>query len=182
MESPGTRRIALNKDGLIASETFTQYPSPYVLHPEDATKGALALTFDDGPDPIYTPQVLNVLEKHHVPATFFVIGEHADRYPGIVRRCWNDGCEIGNHTFTHPNILRVSDLRAKLEINATQRTIESIIGHSSRLFRAPYGEGDSNAEGQNGDLLRILQKMGYVIVDMGINRWTGCNLRWTNEG
>lgn len=174
-EKPGTRDVSFDKDGLIASEDFTTYPSPFMVHhfgngPE--AQNALALTFDDGPDPEFTPQILKVLKDNHVPGTFFVIGKQAERYPNVVKECWDAGCEIGNHTYTHPHILDVSRLRAELEINAAQRTIESIIGHSTKLFRAPYGEGDNITPGnENGQLLQSLQKMGYVVVDMNIDPW-----------
>src|SRR6202008_4100228 len=95
-------------------------------------------TFDDGPDPEYTAPILATLAAEHVPGTFFVIGEDAIAYPGLVRRIVAGGNEIGNHSYTHPNLAEVSPLGTMLELNATQRLIEAYTGRSTRLFRAPY--------------------------------------------
>lgn len=170
-ERPGIRQVAFDKDGLISSEKFSEYPTPFLVHHYGNRPGVLALTFDDGPNPKFTPEILKVLKKYKVPATFFVVGQQAERYPKIVKDCWDAGCEIGNHTYTHPHILDISKLRAELEINATQRIIESITGHSTKLFRAPYGDGqDKIAPGEaSGQFLESIQKMGYVIVDMNID-------------
>ena len=70
------------------------------------TAKAIALTFDDGPDPRWTPQILDILHREHVPATFFVVGENAEAHPGLIQREWNEGMEIGNHSFTHPEMDR----------------------------------------------------------------------------
>lgn len=69
-----------------------------------AVPKTLALTFDDGPDPVWTPKILDVLEREHVPATFFVIGENALEHPQLLRRIVADGSELGNHSYTHPNL------------------------------------------------------------------------------
>jgi len=171
---PGTRKITFDSDGMINSEEFSAYPSPNLLaRYGGGDNKLLALTFDDGPDPKYTPEILEVLKKHHVPATFFTIGANADRYPYIVKACWDAGCEIGNHTFNHPDIDTISRLRIELEINATQRTIESIIGHSTKLFRPPYGSSaDSQPEGLGGKEIQIraeIRDLGYLTVGMNID-------------
>src|SRR5258708_15256111 len=98
----------------------------------------LVLTFDDGPDPNYTPRFLDILSKYHVPATFFVIGINAENNIPIVKREYKEGHEIGNHTFTHPNIAKVSQRRAILEMESTRLLIECITWHSTIMFRAPY--------------------------------------------
>jgi peptidoglycan/xylan/chitin deacetylase (PgdA/CDA1 family) len=69
----------------------------------------VALTFDDGPDPTWTPQILSILRKHHVPATFFVVGSMASRHPELLRAIHDSGSEIGLHTFTHPDLVDVSE-------------------------------------------------------------------------
>jgi peptidoglycan/xylan/chitin deacetylase (PgdA/CDA1 family) len=96
------------------------------------------LTFDDGPDPEYTPKVLDILKKEKVPAAFFVVGMEAENNLPLLKRIYNEGHEIGNHTFTHPNIATVSTERAATEIESTRLLIEAITGHSTVLFRAPY--------------------------------------------
>jgi peptidoglycan/xylan/chitin deacetylase (PgdA/CDA1 family) len=98
----------------------------------------LVLTFDDGPDPNYTPRILDILSEYHVPATFFIVGINAENNIPIVKREFKEGHEIGNHTFTHPNIAKVSQRRAILELESTRLLIECITGHSTIMFRAPY--------------------------------------------
>ena len=124
-------------------------------------QGKLALTFDDGPDPEWTPQILDILKAKGVHASFFIIGENADAYPDLVQRDVAEGHDVGNHTFTHPNLGERPDALVTLEINATQRLFEAITGRSMRLFRAPYF-GD--AEPTTADEIvpiEIAQAMGY---------------------
>lgn len=102
----------------------------------------VALTFDDGPHPVYTPQILDILRKHDAKATFFVIGQNAEKYPEIVKRAFNEGHEIGNHTYTHPDMNRIDRQKASEEIEKTAHTIEEITGKKSVLFRSPGGYFD----------------------------------------
>lgn len=170
MPRQGKRRLATNEDGLIDSEKYTQYPSEFIIKRYGNPKKEVALTFDDGPDPANTPRILKVLKQYGAPATFFVIGKSAEQYHDIVKDCWDSGCEIGNHTFTHPHIAQVSRLRAELELNATQRAIERITGHSTKLFRPPFGEGaDTNPGADDIALLQEAQDLGYVTVGMNID-------------
>ncbi len=166
----GLREIVWGANGTIANETYKVLPSPYVVRRTgggDAKK--IALTFDDGPDPSYTPKMLDILEAKRAPAAFFVIGENVLEHPGLVRRIAADGFELGNHSFTHPNLAQVTDLGTRLELNATQRLIESYTGRSMRLFRAPYF-GD--AEPSTADELRpalLAQQRGYTIVGLHVD-------------
>ena len=98
----------------------------------------VALTFDDGPDPQWTPQVLAVLAKYHVPATFFVVGSRAAHYPELVRAIRASGSEIGLHTFTHPDLREVSPTRVDQEFAATQLALAGATGQMSYLVRPPY--------------------------------------------
>lgn len=128
---------------LITEQDYVQLPSGYVIRKfaEDSTVGPghkLILTFDDGPSADYTPQILDILEKEKVPATFFVVGMEAERNIPILQRINRDGFEIGNHTFTHHNIAKMSLGRALIEMKLTRLLIESITGRSTILFRAPY--------------------------------------------
>jgi peptidoglycan-N-acetylglucosamine deacetylase len=123
----------------IEEETYDSLPSKFVARKygtQDSMK--LVLTFDDGPDPNYTPRILDILSKYHVPATFFVVGINAENNIPIVKREFREGHEIGNHTFTHPNIAKVSTRRAILEMESTRLLIECITGRSTIMFRAPY--------------------------------------------
>jgi cellulose synthase/poly-beta-1,6-N-acetylglucosamine synthase-like glycosyltransferase/spore germination protein YaaH/peptidoglycan/xylan/chitin deacetylase (PgdA/CDA1 family) len=131
-------------DQLIAEQDYEQLPSGYVIRKfaEDTTPAGpghkLILTFDDGPSDEFTPQILNILEKEKIPATFFIVGLNAESNIPILQRIYKDGFEIGNHTFTHHNIAKMSLVRSDIEMKATRLLIESITGRSTILFRAPY--------------------------------------------
>lgn len=100
----------------------------------------VALTFDDGPDAIMTPRVLDVLNRHGVKAAFFLVGEKARKYPDLVRRIVDDGHIIGNHTYTHSAIFPLSGRQSvQKDIADTQQAVESITGIKMRLFRPPFG-------------------------------------------
>ncbi|KHD84269.1 polysaccharide deacetylase family protein [Bacillus ginsengihumi] len=98
----------------------------------------VALTFDDGPNPVYTPQILNVLAKYHAKATFFVIGAHVVKYPYLIEREIKEGHEIGNHTFQHSYNLNMNEKFLKSELNQTSDAVQSITGVRPALFR-PVG-------------------------------------------
>lgn len=97
-----------------------------------------ALTFDDGPSP-YTPQILKILNEYHIRATFFVLGENAKKYPDLIRQIHADGHIIGNHTWNHSNLTRLSSAQIKEELQSTNQLIESLTGAAPHLFRPPYG-------------------------------------------
>ncbi|GAC1480727.1 MAG: glycosyltransferase [Flavisolibacter sp.] len=130
---------------LISEENYDSLPSmfsakKYGWNNNDTirNKKKIVLTFDDGPDPQWTPKILDILAAKHVPASFFIVGLNAENNIPIVKRMYREGHEIGDHTFTHPNIAEVSKKRAILEIESTRLLIECITGHSTILFRAPY--------------------------------------------
>ncbi|HUH55201.1 MAG TPA: glycosyltransferase, partial [Rhodanobacter sp.] len=168
--SPGARSIEVDKDdGSIDDESYASLPSSYVIQRAGTLPRKIALTFDDGPDPEWTPQILDILKARHVPATFFIIGENAEMSPKLVQREVAEGHDVGNHTFTHPNLGESPAGIVSLELNATQRLFEALTGHSMRLFRAPYF-GD--AEPTTADELvpiQIAQKMGYLSVGLHVD-------------
>ncbi len=101
----GWRNLDIDQStGFVKSEDFVSTPSSYVIERGGDHPGLIALTFDDGPDPRWTPAILDILKKENVPATFFIIGKNGQSYPDLLRRIVNEGHEIGNHTFTHPNL------------------------------------------------------------------------------
>jgi cellulose synthase/poly-beta-1,6-N-acetylglucosamine synthase-like glycosyltransferase/spore germination protein YaaH/peptidoglycan/xylan/chitin deacetylase (PgdA/CDA1 family) len=145
--SPQEGKIKIEIDTaelLIAEQDYQQLPSGYIIQKfaEDTTEPGpghkLILTFDDGPDAEWTPQILDILEKEKIPATFFVVGLQAEKNIPILQRINKLGFEIGNHTFTHNNVAKMSNQRAALEMKLTRLLIESITGRSTILFRAPY--------------------------------------------
>jgi peptidoglycan/xylan/chitin deacetylase (PgdA/CDA1 family) len=101
---------------------------------------SVCLTFDDGPDAEHTPRILDVLKKEGVPATFFVIGRHAARYPELVRRIGAEGHVVGNHSYTHPAPHTVSSRQMMREVRQTDHLLAEILGNSPRLFRPPHGK------------------------------------------
>ena len=126
-------------DMLISEESYDKLPSTYVIRKlGTTTKRKLVLTFDDGPDPLYTRQILDTLAYYHVPASFFIVGFEAENNIPLVKRIFREGHEIGNHTFFHPNMAKVSTQRANLEMDGTRLLIECITGHSTVMFRAPF--------------------------------------------
>jgi cellulose synthase/poly-beta-1,6-N-acetylglucosamine synthase-like glycosyltransferase/peptidoglycan/xylan/chitin deacetylase (PgdA/CDA1 family) len=98
----------------------------------------IALTFDDGPSRRWTPQILAILEREHVTATFFEIGANAVRYPGLTRRIVRNGFELGNHTFTHPDLAAIPSWERELQVDMTESAFSGIVGVRTRLLRPPY--------------------------------------------
>jgi len=118
----------------------------------------VALTFDDGPHPVFTPKVLDILKRYQVRATFFLIGARVERYPDIARRIVAEGHEVGNHTYSHPKDLPKEgweEVRAELERGA--RAIERVTGVRPKLFRPPFGY-------INYRLHTLAQLKGYMVV------------------
>jgi cellulose synthase/poly-beta-1,6-N-acetylglucosamine synthase-like glycosyltransferase/peptidoglycan/xylan/chitin deacetylase (PgdA/CDA1 family)/spore germination protein YaaH len=151
--------------GLIVNETYNGYPSSYYIQRAGfAGPKTIALTFDDGPDPANTPEILDVLKQFKVPATFFVIGRNAESNPDLLRRIYDEGHEIGSHTFNHPNLDHTTDQRTEMELNATQRAIQGITGRTTVLFRPPYNADIEPTKPE--DVRPIIQasKLGYITV------------------
>jgi peptidoglycan-N-acetylglucosamine deacetylase len=154
---------------LFTDENYDAYPLSYDIDQIGAAKKKLAITFDDGPDPRWTPQILNVLKEKNVPAAFFVIGVATSENPEILRREYAEGHEIGNHTYTHPNFDEITKTQIRWELNLTQRLIESTIGVKSILFRPPYGIDHQPEYAEEVAQLPIAQDMGYLIVGQKID-------------
>jgi cellulose synthase/poly-beta-1,6-N-acetylglucosamine synthase-like glycosyltransferase/peptidoglycan/xylan/chitin deacetylase (PgdA/CDA1 family)/spore germination protein YaaH len=155
--------------GLITASEYLSIPSSYVIRRTGYRPGTVALTFDDGPDPEWTPRILDILKQEKVPAAFFIIGENGESNPQLVRRIVAEGHDLGNHSFTHPNLGEIPGRLTRLELTATQRLIESLTGRSSLLFRAPYF-GD--AEPQTPDEVEpaaIANQLGYIIVGLRVD-------------
>lgn len=104
----------------------------------------VALTFDDGPDDKYTPKILDILKSNQVKGTFFLVGEHVNRYPVIVKRIVLEGHAIGNHTWDHSDLTKQSKDKIFEEINKTDEAVKNAAGISPSLFRAPYGAVSTN--------------------------------------
>jgi cellulose synthase/poly-beta-1,6-N-acetylglucosamine synthase-like glycosyltransferase/peptidoglycan/xylan/chitin deacetylase (PgdA/CDA1 family) len=156
---------------LFTFEKYDSYPLSYHIDQLGAASKKLAITFDDGPDPTWTPKILDVLKQKNVPATFFVIGVDASQWPNILRREYGEGHEIGNHTYTHPDWENpnLSPTQIRWELNLTQRLIESILGVKSILFRPPFGIDHQPEYAEEVSHLPLAQDMGYLIIGQKID-------------
>ncbi|HKR12364.1 MAG TPA: glycosyltransferase [Pyrinomonadaceae bacterium] len=170
----GSRDVTVEPyTGLISSEKYTEIPSSYVIKRAGDRPGLVALTFDDGPDPTWTPRILDILKQENVPATFFIIGQNGQANPELVRRIVNEGHDVGNHTFTHPNLGEMPGRVTDLELNATQRLIEAITGRSTVLFRPPYfGDAEPTTPDEVDPVVRA-ERLGYLTVGLQVdpNDW-----------
>jgi len=170
----GKRTIKVDpKSLLITDESFDSLPEPYRVGRYGSSPNKVAITFDDGPDPEWTPKILDVLKRENVHATFFLIGIQADKYGDIAARIAREGHEIGNHTFTHPDISNISPAFVKLELNLTEKLFASRLGLRPLLFRPPYSiDAEPDTEDQVRPL-EITQDLGYTTVGNRIdpNDW-----------
>jgi peptidoglycan/xylan/chitin deacetylase (PgdA/CDA1 family)/spore germination protein YaaH len=165
----GRRTLSWGADGLIHGESFQSLPTPYVVERAGLKPGYVALTFDDGPDPRWTPPILDILKREGVPATFFVIGEHAIMEPGLMRRLVAEGHEIGNHSYTHPNFATEGPASIRFQLSAAQRVIQAYTGRSTSLFRAPYfGDAEPSTVAELTPAL-LAQKQGYLNVGLHVD-------------
>ncbi|PSH05688.1 MAG: polysaccharide deacetylase [Acidobacteria bacterium] len=162
--SQGERDITVDANGLITDEVFRSLPSPYRIDAYGAPGKRVALTFDDGPDPEWTPKILDVLKKYNVKATFFTIGLEAEKFPGVLKRVYREGHEIGNHTFTHPDISNIHARYAKIELNLTERLLAAKLGIKPVLFRPPYSIDQEPDTADEVRPLELTQSMGYITV------------------
>lgn len=155
---------------LISEERYDSLPSMFVVKRwgKPATK-QMVLTFDDGPDPTYTRQVLDTLAKYHVPASFFVVGIEAETNIPLVKRIYSEGHEIGNHTFSHPNMAEVSHKRAYFEMDATRLLIECITGHTTIMFRAPYNADSEPEKMEELIPVQLSRKRNYLTIGESID-------------
>jgi cellulose synthase/poly-beta-1,6-N-acetylglucosamine synthase-like glycosyltransferase/peptidoglycan/xylan/chitin deacetylase (PgdA/CDA1 family) len=135
------------------------------LAPGEAPVGRrVALTFDDGPDPRWTPQIAAVLRRWGVPATFFMVGEHVVRYPGLVATLQDDGFEIGDHTFNHVDLTTIPGWERRLQVSITDTAITGAAGVRPRFFRPPYSGGpQSISRSQAAELASTLDP-GHLVV------------------
>ncbi|HVP65428.1 MAG TPA: glycosyltransferase [candidate division Zixibacteria bacterium] len=161
----GTRKIKLDpQTALISDEEFDDLPTPYRIGEFGRSDKVVSITFDDGPDPQWTPKVLDILKKYNVKATFFLIGLQAEKYGSLTKRVYAEGNEIGNHTFTHPDISNISKRYMQFELNLTERFFAGKLGIKPVLFRPPYSIDQEPDTADQVRPLEIAQQMGYITV------------------
>ena len=160
----GLRKLTVDADGYLTAK-YTKFPEfPTLYHQGAGGEHQVAITFDDGPDPDWTPEILDILKAANVKAAFFVVGVNAEKYPGLVRRIVNEGHEIGNHTYYHPNLALAWPEHVRLELNATQILIETITGRATTLFRPPYAADTQPSQISELMPLQIAQELNYLVV------------------
>jgi peptidoglycan-N-acetylglucosamine deacetylase len=166
----GARSIALDpQSGAISDERYAKLPTSYVIDRYGNKPGKVALTFDDGPDPEWTPKILDVLKAKGVRATFFIVGVNGESSPGLLQRLVREGHDVGNHTFSHPNLARLTNSLVALELNATQRLFQAYTGRSMRLLRPPYLGDDEPSSVDEVAPVAFGQSMGYLSVGVTID-------------
>jgi len=166
----GTRVATIDTaSAMIVGERINAYPSPYIIRRYGEAGHKVAITFDDGPDGVWTPQILDTLKSRNATATFFVIGENVETHIPLMRRIVREGNLFGNHTFTHPNLALTPAWMTGLELDATQRLLEAVLDRRSFFFRPPYF-GDA-APTTNDELVPvdIASRRGYVTVGLRID-------------
>lgn len=131
----------------------------------------VALTFDDGPHPVNTPKLLDILKQRNVKATFYVVGTNARRYPEILRRMIAEGHEIGNHTVNHPNLAKMSDEGVRKELRSCHEAIVAATGVAPRTMRPPYGAITASQKSW------IRKEFGYPTI-----MWSADPLDWKKPG
>jgi cellulose synthase/poly-beta-1,6-N-acetylglucosamine synthase-like glycosyltransferase/spore germination protein YaaH/peptidoglycan/xylan/chitin deacetylase (PgdA/CDA1 family) len=165
LPAEGARSLEIDPQTHLAlDESYSRFPSSYVIERSGYHPKMIALTIDDGPSDPFTAQMLDELKQLNVKATFFLIGENAERYPNLVRRIWAEGHEIGNHSYTHPNIGTVPPRRARFELNATQRVFQSLLKRSTILFRPPYNADAAPNSRQEVEPIEIATALNYITV------------------
>jgi len=161
----GKRKLTVDpQTGLITGEELIDIPTPYQLEQYGHSPKDLALSFDDGPDPTWTPLILDALQRENVKATFFVIGVEAEQFPGLVQRMYREGHELGNHTWTHPDISNVNRRYMQVELNLAERWFSAHIGVHPLYFRPPYSIDQEPDTADQVRPLEITQGMGYIVV------------------
>jgi peptidoglycan/xylan/chitin deacetylase (PgdA/CDA1 family)/sulfur carrier protein ThiS len=144
--APGLKRVTFGAlSGAEVTSTVLREPSPMVIVRSRPSGKVVALTFDDGPWPGQTDKVLDVLERENVRATFFMVGRLVDKNPKLARRVIEAGHDVGNHTYSHKSLARLSAAGLRKEIRTGRQAIEDVTGKSASWMRPPYGAMDSDA-------------------------------------
>lgn len=160
----GRRTFSTDSEGRVLARYDIPPAHPTLFRQDALEEDRVAITFDDGPDPEWTPRILDILKQRGVKAAFFIVGQEAERNPDLVRRIVAEGHEIGNHSFTHPNLAELPPSMIRLQLNATERLIESLTGRSTNLFRPPYNADSHPSKLEELLPISIAQSLGYMTI------------------
>lgn len=136
----GVAACTVTVEGFTAVTWWRETHSGFVWKSAATEKKLVALTFDDGPDPLYTPRILDVLRQHHIKATFFLVGRQVEKYPELARRIVAEGHIVGSHTYTHPVLPTLDGRAVGEELDRTAAVFSEVLHLKTPLFRPPYGE------------------------------------------
>ncbi len=167
----GSRTLTLDDDDsvpaplkMVTQENVTSSPAPYTLEQYGYHANEVSLSFDDGPDPEWTPKILDILKQYNVKGTFLEIGEVAAENVGLMQRVYREGHEIGNHTYTHPDISDISRQQLEIELNLTERLFGAKLGVHPLFFRPPYSIDQSPDTNDQAAPVDLIQSRGYTIL------------------
>ena len=175
LPQPGKRTVEVDTDEtdprkkLIVDEHMDVYPHTYTVQQYGYHPNELALSFDDGPDPKWTPRILDVLKQYNAKATFLLIGAAAADNIGLMRRIVREGHEIGNHTYTHPDISEIPTRQLDLQVNLTERLFASKLGVQPLYFRPPYDIDEEPDTDDEAAPVWHIQQDGYTIIGSKID-------------
>jgi cellulose synthase/poly-beta-1,6-N-acetylglucosamine synthase-like glycosyltransferase/peptidoglycan/xylan/chitin deacetylase (PgdA/CDA1 family)/spore germination protein YaaH len=175
LPQPGKRTVSIDTDEsdprkkLIIDEHMDVYPRTYTVQYYGYHPNQVAISFDDGPDPKWTPKVLSILKQKNVKATFFLIGAEAAESIGLMQRIAREGHEIGNHTYTHPDISEISPQALDLQVKLTERLFASKLGTQPLYFRPPYDVDEEPETDDQAAPVVPIQNDGYIVIGSKID-------------
>jgi cellulose synthase/poly-beta-1,6-N-acetylglucosamine synthase-like glycosyltransferase/peptidoglycan/xylan/chitin deacetylase (PgdA/CDA1 family)/spore germination protein YaaH len=175
LPQPGKRTVSIDTDEkdprkqLIIDEHMDVYPRTYTVQYYGYHPNQVAISFDDGPDPKWTPKILDVLKKKNVKGTFFLIGDEAAENIGLMQRIAREGNEIGNHTYTHPDISEISPQQLDLQVKLTERLFVSKLNVQPLYFRPPYDIDEEPETDDQAAPVVPIQNDGYIIIGSKID-------------
>jgi cellulose synthase/poly-beta-1,6-N-acetylglucosamine synthase-like glycosyltransferase/peptidoglycan/xylan/chitin deacetylase (PgdA/CDA1 family)/spore germination protein YaaH len=179
LPQPGKRTITVDTDEkdprkkLIVDEHMDVYPRTYKVEYYGYHPNEVAISFDDGPDPKWTPKILDILKQKNVKGTFFLIGAEAAENIGLMQRLFREGHEIGNHTYTHPDISIISPQALDFQVSLTERLFASKLGVQPLYFRPPYDIDEEPETDDQAAPIVPIQNKGFIVVGSKIdtNDW-----------
>ena len=166
----GTRTVTVDKDEpdarktLIDDEHMDVYPRTYTVEYYGYHPNEVSLSFDDGPDPEWTPKILDILKEKNVKGTFMLIGAEAAENIGLMQRLVREGNEVGNHTYTHPDIAEISRQQLDLQVSLTERLFASKLDVQPHYFRPPYDVDEEPETDDQAAPIVPIQNQGYIVI------------------